>query len=213
MQAALEQADHDFLVSLQRVQPATVQRLCEELQVTPTAIRQRLVRVQAMGLVDREIIRHGRGRPLHGYCLTDRGVRQLGDDYAELALLLWREIARIDDEAVRGRVMTQVREALIERFGSKVSGNSMVARIQQLCQALAERGLVAEVDDQASLAGQLPILREHSCPYHELAAEDSTICDLEQSVFAAVLGAPVELSACRLDGHRCCEFQVGIPEN
>lgn len=211
MHPTTEQSDAEFLAELQRIAPATIQQLCDSTGVTANAVRQRLTRLESRGLVQRQRIRQERGRPMYGYSLTSLGLRRLGDDYAELALLLWKEIRGIEEVAVRDRLMGRIREALVKRLGSKVTGLSALARTQELSATLSGRGLAVEVEE--STTGQLPILREHSCPYHELAAEDSSICEIEQSVFAEVLGMPVELSACRLDGHRCCEFQVGIPTN
>jgi predicted ArsR family transcriptional regulator len=76
--------------------------------------------------------------------------------------------------------------------------------MQQLQAAMVERGFDVEVQTTR----QLPILRENSCPYHELASSDPAICELEQSVFGELLGADVELTKCCLDGHSCCEFHV-----
>lgn len=193
---------------LQRLAPATVQELCEAAGVTATAVRQRLLRLQSDGLVRREVFRQERGRPSHTYELTEAGLRLLGDDHAEIAAVLWREIMRIEQPEVRQAILQRVKEALVRRFGNRRNDTSLVGRLQMLSASLTEHGFDVEVDLRNVEHG-LPILREHSCPYHELTSEDTAICDLEQSVFSELLGVPVELSSCRLDGHRCCEFQVG----
>jgi predicted ArsR family transcriptional regulator len=72
---------------------------------------------------------------------------------------------------------------------------------------LQERGIEAEVA-QGSEAGRLPFLRQHSCPYFELAEADPAICALERKMFEKVLGRAMRLSACRLDGHRSCDFEA-----
>lgn len=203
-----EQSDHEFLTVLQRLSPATVQGLCEAIGVTPNAVRQKLLRYQAEGLIERRLVRQERGRPLHTYHLTHQGLKEIGDDHAEIAVILWRQIMGIRDPQVRQSVLNGVKQALVERFGECVNGNSLASRLQTLTSRMAEQGFELEYKD-ASDDSPLPILTEHNCPYHELAAEDPSICELEQSVFSELLGVPVELSSCRLDGHQCCEFQVG----
>ncbi len=203
-----DQSDHEFLSVLQRQSPATVQKLCEAIGVTATAVRQKLMRFQAEGLVDREVTRQDRGRPLHTYQLTNQGLKEIGDDHAEIAAILWRQMMQISDPDVRQSVLKGVQTALVERFGDFSNGTSLASRLQLLTSKMAEQGFDLEYDAGES-SSDLPILREHNCPYHELAAEDTSICDLEQSVFSELLGVPVELSSCRLDGHQCCEFQVG----
>jgi len=78
-------------------------------------------------------------------------------------------------------------------------------RLSELAATLRERGFQVESDH----SGLLPVLRENSCPYYELASEDPGICELEQAVFRKVLNADVRLTQCCLNGHSCCEFQTG----
>src|SRR4051794_21769142 len=108
MKALLEQDDEEFLLSLERLGDGTVQDLCGTAQVTATAVRQRLRRLQSLGLVDRRTIRSGRGRPHHTYHVTDQGRRQIGDNYTELARLLWTELQAIDEPDVRHRVTGRI---------------------------------------------------------------------------------------------------------
>jgi predicted ArsR family transcriptional regulator len=74
-----------------------------------------------------------------------------------------------------------------------------------LSKSLRERGY----DVELGLSDSLPILRENNCPYQELAEEDRGICGLEREVFQEALGAEVKLTQCCLDGHHCCEFEIG----
>jgi predicted ArsR family transcriptional regulator len=204
MRAAIDTADRQFLERLRRIGSGTVQDLCDELGVTATAVRQRLVRLQALNLLKRETVRTGRGRPHHTYQLTDAGLRELSDNYAELAVILWRELRNIEDATVRNQLVERVRHAMVARYEPHVKSTILSERMQQLQVAMVERGFDVEVQTTRGL----PILKENSCPYHELASYDPAICELEQSVFGALLGADVELTKCCLDGHAACEFHV-----
>ena len=66
-------ADADLLDLLRCDGPLGVVELAEAVNVTPTAIRQRLVRLLAQNLIEREVERCGRGRPRHRYRLTTKG--------------------------------------------------------------------------------------------------------------------------------------------
>ena len=206
----IDEQDSHLLQSIQRLGGASVQQLCDELQVTATAVRQRLNRMQGQGYVQRESVPQDRGRPVHCYRLTSKGLRSLGDESGDLAVLLWREMSSIEDGVLRTRVAARVREALVARLRQQLPAVEVNERIDQLCAALEQRGLVVERRTGDS-EGDLPIIREYSCPYHDLATVDPMICELEKSVYEELLGAPVELSACRLDGHTCCDFQIGVP--
>lgn len=202
MKPSIEHDDEQFLLSLEQLGDGTVQDLCEASGVTATAIRQRLGRLQSMGLVERQAIRTGRGRPHHTYRVTELGRRQLGDNYTELARLLWAELHLIDDAEVRNRVTGRIRDAMVRQYGATVRGTELPERFSQLGSALASRGFSVEIDSR----NLLPVLRENHCPYHDLAQHDSGICELEQQVFEQVLGVPLTLSSCCRDGDHCCEF-------
>ena len=204
MKLALDSGDRDFLDLLHRIGGGTVQDLCDEMGVTATAVRQRLSRLQGQGMVSRQAQRIGRGRPRHTYHVTQAALRELGDNYVDLALILWREMQRIEEPEIRQRVVSRVRDSLVARYGKVVTGQTMGERVEELKAALVEHGFDVEVDD----SGGLPILRENNCPYLELANEDPAICELEQEVFQRVLGAEVKLTQCCLDGHASCEFHT-----
>ena len=66
-----ESSDICILDLLRKAGPLGVNDLAQATQVTATAVRQRLVRLMAQGLIDRELTRAGRGRPSHRYGLTE----------------------------------------------------------------------------------------------------------------------------------------------
>lgn len=208
MHNVLEHSDGDFLNELHRLGPRTVTEICEAVGVTATAIRQRLTRLQSAGFVVRELVRSGRGRPHYVYRVSDKGLRQLGDNYGDLALILWRELHNIPDPEIRRTVTNRVRDALVARLG-KFHDGPVAERLHQVSEVLLEHGY----DVELARGTTLPILREKNCPYPELAEQDRGICELEQDVLERVLGTGVRLTQCCLDGHHCCEFQVaGGPE-
>lgn len=203
MKSSLEQSDSQFLNDLHRVGPQTVQQICDAAGVTATAVRQRLARLQGAGLVARELVRTGRGRPHYVYQVTEKGLRQLGDNYGDLAKILWREIRGIPDLGIRDLITERVRDALVARLG-RFGNGAMYERLRRLSESLISRGYDVELGAREDL----PILRENNCPYQELAEEDRGICDLEIEVFRQALGADVRLTRCCLDGNYCCEFEV-----
>ena len=87
-----------------------------------------------------------------------------------------------------------------------MSGQEWEGRLVQLTNLLHDRGVEAEVARDG--VGPFPILRQHSCPYYELAETDRAICALERKMFEKVLGRGLRLSQCRLDGDRSCDFQA-----
>ena len=100
----------------------TVAQLSDALSVTGTAVRQRLTRLLAEGYIDRTAVRPGRGRPFHQYCLTTKGRRRSGQNFADLAIALWDEIRSIQDVEVRKGLMQRIARRLADMYNDQVQG-------------------------------------------------------------------------------------------
>lgn len=86
--------------------------LIKPMGVTATAIRQRLERLLEAGLVEREKLATGRGRPAFGYRLTEQGRRCAGADPGALAEAMWQELLELQDESVRFRLLAGIAKRL-----------------------------------------------------------------------------------------------------
>ncbi|MGI9472743.1 MAG: helix-turn-helix transcriptional regulator [Rubripirellula sp.] len=206
----LRTVDRELLIAMRSGEAMGVGELTEKLGVTATAVRQRIERLLELGLIDREKIVAGRGRPTYRYRLTVVGHRRAGANPSDLADALWREILTIEDEALRDRLLTSVAGRLGRQFASQVSAEedsgSFESRMQKLSEMMAARHIVAEV----SHSGELPVLDIGACPFPSLTdvSEDRTMCRLEEQMISEALGQPVHLSSCRLDGDACCQFSA-----
>lgn len=204
MRVAIDKNDQKFLEQIHRLCGGTVQEICESVGVTATAVRQRLSRLEGQGLIAREAVRAGRGRPHHVYRVSDEGLRHLGENYRDLAMVLWRTLHQIADPKVRSMILGEIRDEFVRRYGRVAPEGPLEDRIHQLQQELASQGYDVECGEQ----GALPVLREHSCPYQDLASDDPSICEMETDVFRRILNADVTLTQCCLDGHAHCEFHI-----
>lgn len=201
-----ESSDRALLDLLRRRGSMTVAEMSEQLGVTGTAVRNRLSRLLDSGLVERHAEARGRGRPRHAYRASVEAQKRLGQNYADLAVVLWEEMmTTVEDRKLRRLLFLRITERLAEMYRGQVSGPGWEGRLVQLTTLLHDRGVEAEV---ARDSGAFPILRQHSCPYYELAETDRAICALERKMFEKVLGRGLRLSQCRLDGDHSCDFQA-----
>jgi DeoR family suf operon transcriptional repressor len=198
-----ESSDVGILDLLRKVGPLGISELATAMGVTATAVRQRLSRMMAQGLVDRQLLSpSGRGRPSHRYELTEKGRRQTGANFADLSLALWQEIRAIQDPEVRRGLLTRVAKTLATMYRPQIHGSSMVERMQSVSRLFADRDVPLDVED----SGSLPVLTALACPYPQLAEQDRGICALERLMFSELVGDGLKLSSCRLDGDACCRF-------
>lgn len=206
MKFDIDHAEREFLERLRSLGSATVQEIGDSLSVTATAVRQRLSRLLTLGLIEREVQRAGRGRPHHLYRVSENALRVLGDNYNELALILWREFQKITDPTVRAALRQSIQNAMAARFSSVSQGATLQERVEILKSLMQEKGYSVDVQSRDGS----PVLREMNCPYHDLANDDRTICEMEEEVFSQLLGVPFRLTSCCQDSSQHCEFEVSV---
>ena len=200
----LPENDGVLLDLLRQGDGMTVAELSLAMDVTGTAVRQRLARLQAAELIQREAIRAKRGRPSHRYVLTEKGRRQTGANFADLAMALWREIGAIRDPEIRRGLLKRISGRMAELYDTQIDGETVTARMEAVAALFRERSVPFSVNGSQDL----PVLTALACPYPELAEQDRTICAMERMLFSEVLGEQVRLSQCRLDGESCCTFEL-----
>lgn len=182
-----------------------VQDLTAAMKVTATAVRQRLNRLMAAGLVRRSTKGTGRGRPSHQYELTERGLQQTGSNFADLALALWQELRSIPQADVRRGLLQRLSHRLAREYAVELRGETAEQRMQCLAELLESRDLPFDVQQGV---GQLPVLRALGCPYTGLAEQDRSVCSMERLLFSELVGQNLQLTDCRLDGGSCCTFEL-----
>lgn len=204
MSVAAPNSDADLMDLLRIAGPLGVSELADAMEVTATAIRQRLTRLMALSMIERETIRRGRGRPRHRYWLTDKGLRQTGSNFADLAMVMWRELRGVGEESVRRELLRRIARALASGYAHQIKGDTPDERIRSLAELLNQRRIPVSVD--SSSGGST--LTSHACPYPKLAEEDPSICTMERLMFSELVGDEVRLTSCRLDGGADCRFQT-----
>lgn len=202
MNTQAESSDKTMLDYMRREGAVTISALVSEMGVTATAVRQRLQRLMAQGLIERQTERKSRGRPNHRYSLTEKGERAAGTNFADMAIVLWEEMKSVEDPAVRRGLLKRIADRLVGRYRDRVSGDTLGERMTTLAELMGDREIPFEVDS----SGELPVLTALACPYPELAKLDRGVCTMEKLMLSEILGENVRLSECRLDGANCCTF-------
>ncbi len=228
------QSDLDILDCLRDAGPMTVAELAERFSVTPTAIRQRLNRLYAEGLIERQASHEGRGRPRYVFGITGKGRRTAGSNYTDLAIALWRAIRSIDDPQVRAQVLTIAAKEMARMYWPQVGGLTISERMSDVARLLSQKRirfsvevrdetaggdhfhsttatrLTSAVDGPGAHRNSLPILVGQACPYPDLAEIDGQICEWERLWVSELLGTEVNLTRCRREGGGECRFQAAV---
>ncbi len=202
MSTQTELSDRQMLDFIRRNGAVTITALIAEMGVTATAVRQRIQRLTTEGLIERKTERKGRGRPNHRYSLTEKGEQSAGNNFADMASVLWDEIKSVEDPAIRRGLLKRIADRFVDRYRSDVSGETLSERMKALADLMGERQIPFAVDETQTL----PVISALACPYPELAKADRGVCTMEKLMLSEILGENVRLSECRLDGATCCTF-------
>ena len=140
-------SDSDLMDLLRIAGPLSVLQLADAMEVTATAVRQRLTRLTSKALIQREAVRAGRGRPKHRYWLTEKGVMSTGSNFTDLALALWSEFSQVQDDELRRQMLRRIARTLAQGYAEKIQGTTATERIRSLGELLAQRRIPVSVED------------------------------------------------------------------
>ena len=132
MANSTETSDSTILDLLRQTRAMSVTRLAEETGVTATAVRQRLSRLMGQGFISRRLEHSGRGRPSHQYSLTEKGCREAGTNYDDLAIMLWKEIRGVKDPEVRRGLLQRMAVSIARTYADRVQGDTLAERMESL---------------------------------------------------------------------------------
>jgi len=189
---------------LTRRGPLSTAELVHALGVTTTAVRQQVNRLAAEGWLVRTRRTHGPGRPADVFAISAQTRRQFGARNDELSRLLIEEILNVEGPS-RGRsILRRVGKRMAQNERPAVGEGPTADRLRRLADRMTRDGMVVETNGSPDH----PRLTVFTCPYHGLAEEHREVCDMERETFSTLLGGPVQLEQCVLDGHTRCEFSV-----
>ncbi|MDX1963479.1 MAG: winged helix DNA-binding protein [Pirellulales bacterium] len=232
----IESSDAGLICLLRNQGPQSISQISQSMNVTATAVRQRLARLMSLGLIVRKPWKAPRGRPGHHYTLTEEGLRSGSNNFADLTIVIWQEIRDIRDPQIRTGLLQRLAQRFAKEYAPRVQGSSLRERLESIARIFTEKSIPFNVEtatfespsknnvistsdpdnkvsgtNSASLtpnSSALPILTAHACPYPALAEQDRGICAVENLMLSELVGQRMKLTECRLDGGACCRFET-----
>ncbi|HNM77175.1 MAG TPA: ArsR family transcriptional regulator [Tepidiformaceae bacterium] len=182
----------------------TIDQLSEETLLSPGAVRQHLLALEAQGLVSYIRVREGPGRPRHVFRLTTQGEDLFPQQYAFVANEVLRALTDEGEDLV-DRVFTRITESQVKLVTEQVNAPERKDRIDQLVDLLDQSGYFPLLD----LSNDLPatITLRH-CPVLRVASEFPRICEVESHAIRSVFPGAVTRTKHRPDGDAVCEYCI-----
>jgi DeoR family transcriptional regulator, suf operon transcriptional repressor len=188
-------------------QELTPAELARRLDITPTAVRQHLATLAALGLVERRRVPAGPSRPPEMYRLSADGRRIFPKRYDLLvAGLLEVLLERIGADRTLEAVADAARR-LAERVTPELGGGGDAQRWTRLL-AWLEQEFAWEADALRAdgTPGRLII---HQCPFQDVSSRHPAVCGVFFSSLIEALQPGTQLEhAPDAPGEACCAFVV-----
>ncbi len=182
---------------------ASTEELARETYLSPGAVRQHLLSLEAQGLVAFTRVRVGPGRPRHVFRLTPQGEALFPNQYASIAASLLAAL-RGEPPPTFERVIGSFTEsqAASARQLLPETGPDPLSGIYQL---LERFGYYPRLELSP---GEAPAIRLRHCPLLQLATEVPELCDAECRVLQALVPEyTVTRTEHRLAGDPLCTYQ------
>ncbi len=200
-----------ILVRLRHDGPSSPEQLAGSLGLSRTGVLQQLHALEAAGLVSRQAVRHGVGRPRHVYDVTAAAQDLFPTNYDGLASGLLAAIRSLGGDHLVDEVFEerrrQTRDRLQTRLSERLAADApLIDKARELAVIQDEQGYLAE----AVLGADGTIrLVERNCAIHRVSSEHAAACQAELDLFRELLGTSVERETHIAAGDRCCTYRIG----
>lgn len=198
-----------LLVAIKNRGEATTEQLARETYLSPGAVRQHLLSLEAQGLVSYIKLREGPGRPRHVFRLTGQGEDLFPQQYAQIANVVLAAI-EAEDPALKERVFERLVGFHVEQALQRVSARSRAERLLEVHALIERHGYFPELEVMDNGPARLTL---RHCPLLALARNHPEICEAECSAIEEVLpGSTIARSAHRLAGDAVCAYEIDYEE-
>lgn len=183
---------------------STIQDLANAVDINTISVRHHIASLQAEGLLAVEEVRHGVGRPVLVYYLTEKGLEKFPSRYLRLTNRLLDQIKDSMPENQISQLFTRMATDMADEYAEYTSGKSTEERLQLAQSLLAEEGFTMDWEKR----GQQIHIHEATCPYYQIGRAHPEVCTVDQTLISSILDIPVEKIKCILTGDNRCTYVI-----
>jgi predicted ArsR family transcriptional regulator len=204
--ARIKEGTSGRILELLRRTPKTIDELAGTLEITRTAVRAQVARLEHDGLVEQRGSRRGASKPSRVYGLTAEAELLFSKAYVPILTQLLHVLAERLDSSEFDAVMHEVGRGLVD--GHTVYRGQLRKRVQRASVLLNEFGGLTEVEE---IEGGY-LIRSHGCPLAAATAGHPEVCNALESLVSEFVGSRTIKCCDRYDRVRCC-FEIPEEEN
>ncbi len=183
---------------------STVADLAREVGINGISVRHHLTVLQADGLIKAEEVRHGVGRPMLAYHLTEQGAEKFPTRYLRLTNRLLDHLKQTMSGDKYTDLFKLIASEMASDYSQKVKGLPLAERLAFLSELLEQDGFNLTWEK----TGDHFQIHEITCPYFHVGTHHPEICTLDRELISQLLDLPVQQIQCVLTGDNRCVFHI-----
>lgn len=191
---------------LEKKQGVSADELAAALEISRSAVHQHLGTLKAGGYVEKSSRAPQGGRPGFAWRLSERGVHLFPKHYALFSGLLIGALKEKLGTDGLNDAMRDLGRVLGERSLHRMRGKTPRQEVEEVAGIMAELGYQSRIEEDPGR--ELPLIDARNCIYHDLARENSEVCQLDLALMGTLLHADIEHLECMVRGGNACRFRV-----
>lgn len=183
---------------------ATLDELADHLELSKTAVKEHLIKVEGLGLIQFEDSKGGVGRPRRKYLLSQAGNEVFPRQYSWLSNVLLEILAQdLGSEAI-AKLMKKLGHKVASSMEARFDKSTTAEQLKEITTAMNELGYRASLKQSDIRKGA--ILEATNCVYHNVAKEHPELCKFDIQFLEKASGLNVKLESCIARGGSVCRF-------
>ena len=193
----------DFLLG--KPEGVTLAELVIHLEISKTAVKEHILKLEGMNFVVFQDIRMGVGRPKRFYKLSKTGQEVFPRQYAWLSNQLLEYLTTIMGHDKTEKVMKDLARKVARDLEVEINING-TNKIKNLANAMNRLGYKVIVK-QSDLRKDA-VIEASNCVYHSVAIEHPELCQFDTQLIKSTIGKEVVLESCIAKGGKICRFCI-----
>lgn len=181
----------------------SIDALAGTLGITRTAVRQHVTVLEGLGYLTKKQAGSTGGRPGQHYLLSQKGHDLFPKQYSLFSEILLRAVSAEKGAQGLADWLEKLGGEVAQTFRDKTAGGTLRERITE---AVAVMNSLAYEARAVETGGQPPAIEAENCVYHDLAAENRSVCRFDIALLSGLTGADVIHEKCIQNGDNVCRF-------
>lgn len=195
-----------IIMLLKRTGGMTAEDLSKQIGITPMGVRQHLLSLERKGMVGYEARKHGIGRPVFIYKLTEKADEVFPKSYDRFALEVLKDIESLDGRQKIDELFRLRKERLLkERTALLEPSQELAERIRAVSKLLQNQGYFIDLKDTSKDSF---MLSQFNCPLSKVAMHYPEACKYEIELYNELFGRTVSRTSCMAQGDPSCTFNI-----